>query len=311
MSDFNATGSGAGAPPAVQAKMDIYNAGVAAGRAAYSNQTSNLSDPTAYIQSAFDLAEYNTQTSQALAREQMRFQEQANAIAMDYNSTEAQKTRDWQTMMSNTAHQREVADLIEAGLNPVLSANNGAAVGSAANAMGYTSEGAKGQVDTSAINAMTSLYMKAADMAMQNKSLDMQQKQIDAQVLMNALTNDTNRYAATKSADATLGAASMNSSAHRYSAELDYSTWANGLHNQYAQLGEWIYKALSGLDLKNMFNFSLFNNNKVPEFWQNADYTDKGGSLGAGGGGGGGGAWDSTPSSGKKTDYISIRAYDR
>lgn len=259
MSVNNATGTAAGLNPVAARAQQVYNAGVTAGQASYSNQSSNLSDPTAYIQSARDLAEYNTASSQALAREQMRFQEQANALAMDFSANEAQKTRDWQTMMSNTAHQREVADLIAAGLNPVLSVNhNGASVGSAANAQGVTSLGASGNVDTSAVNAITSMYLKAADMAMQNKSLAMQQKQIDANVLMNALTNDTQRYSATKSADAALGAASLNSSAHRYAAELDYSTWSQGLHNQYAQLGEWIYKALTGLDLSNIFDFNIF-----------------------------------------------------
>ena len=43
----------------------------------------------------------------------------------EFNAEEAQKNRDWQTMMSNTAHQREVQDLKAAGLNPVLSAMGG------------------------------------------------------------------------------------------------------------------------------------------------------------------------------------------
>lgn len=58
----------------------------------------------------------------------------------EWSAQQAQLQRDWQEYMSNTAHQREVADLQAAGLNPVLSAGgNGAS----------TPSGAMGDTDTS------------------------------------------------------------------------------------------------------------------------------------------------------------------
>ena len=94
------------------------------------------------------------------AERQMRYQTESQRKAMDFNAAEAAKNRDWQKMMSDTAHQREVRDLMKAGLNPVLSVNggNGASVGSGATAGSVgAGSGSKGDTDTSANSAIVSL----------------------------------------------------------------------------------------------------------------------------------------------------------
>ena len=56
---------------------------------------------------------------------------------MKYNSMEAQKQRDWEERMANTIYTRSIANMKEAGINPILAAGmglSGASVGSGATA---------------------------------------------------------------------------------------------------------------------------------------------------------------------------------
>lgn len=48
-------------------------------------------------------------------------------VTRQWNTMEAQKERDWQTEMSNTAYQRSVADMSAAGINPILAYSQGGA----------------------------------------------------------------------------------------------------------------------------------------------------------------------------------------
>lgn len=126
----------------------------------------------------------------------LKTQAQNNA----WSAQQAQKQMDFQAQMANTAHQREIADLKAAGLNPVLSAG-----GSGASAP----SGAAGQTDTSVLQSITSYLMQ------QNQNLvNLEAQRVSAETAL-----ETSKI----HAQAQMAAAATAAAATRYASDQNYA----------------------------------------------------------------------------------------
>lgn len=218
-----------------------------AAASAMSRPAINVNNAAAQISNLRGIAQDNSAFNASEAEKQRAWSAEQSANAMRFNAAEAQKNRDWQEMMANTAHQREVKDLMAAGLNPVLSAmnGNGAAVTSGATASGVVGSGSKADADTSTSGAIANLLgsILAAQTSLENANINARTQEAVADKY-----NAMSEIVAQINAAAGIKQAGIHAGATRYASDQSYaaSQYATD-HTKTGLLSDAIVGVLDGL----------------------------------------------------------------
>lgn len=129
-------------------------AGIVGNKIAKKRAAANKSSSAGEIGSA--VANMATSIGGAISANQAIKQQQK------FNSSEAQKSRDWNLEMDNTKYQRTVADMQAAGVNPALAMEHGVTTQATSNVSAQSESG---------VNAMTQLMALAGQMRLQTQQL--------------------------------------------------------------------------------------------------------------------------------------------